>query len=112
MHPAQARRMLDHRWRQTGSQRDIGGLDGRKSFSVAVRMRERDLRKSFAQTRGLRFWNLPEGHRPNSKDKNVHDALSKIKEMAGTTLDTTIKTDVDQSTKDELSKLYHVIILN
>jgi len=30
------------------------------------------------------------------------------KEMAGTTLDT----DVDQSTKDQLSKLYHVIILN
>jgi len=28
--------------------------------------------------------------------------------MPGTTLDT----DVDQSTKDELSKLYHVIILN
>ncbi len=28
--------------------------------------------------------------------------------MAGTTLDT----DVDQSTKDQLSKLYHVIILN
>ena len=28
--------------------------------------------------------------------------------MAGTTLDT----DVEQSTKDELSKLYHVIILN
>jgi ATP-dependent Clp protease adaptor protein ClpS len=28
--------------------------------------------------------------------------------MAGTTLDT----DVDKSTKDELSKLYHVIILN
>ena len=28
--------------------------------------------------------------------------------MAGTTLDT----DVDNSTKDELSKLYHVIILN
>jgi ATP-dependent Clp protease adaptor protein ClpS len=28
--------------------------------------------------------------------------------MAGTTLDT----DVDQSTKDKLSKLYHVIILN
>ena len=28
--------------------------------------------------------------------------------MAGTTLDT----DIDQSTKDELSKLYHVIILN
>jgi ATP-dependent Clp protease adaptor protein ClpS len=34
--------------------------------------------------------------------------MSKIKEMAGTTLDT----DVDKSTKDELSKLYHVIILN
>src|SRR6266849_8391616 len=30
------------------------------------------------------------------------------KEMADTTLDT----DVDQSTKDELAKLYHVIILN
>ena len=30
------------------------------------------------------------------------------KEMADTTLDT----DVDQSTKDKLSKLYHVIILN
>lgn len=28
--------------------------------------------------------------------------------MAGTTLDT----DIDQSTKDDLSKLYHVIILN
>jgi len=28
--------------------------------------------------------------------------------MAGTTLDT----DIEQSTKDELSKLYHVIILN
>ena len=28
--------------------------------------------------------------------------------MAGTTLDT----DIDQRTKDELSKLYHVIILN
>ena len=33
---------------------------------------------------------------------------SKIKEMAGTTLDT----DINKSTKDELSKLYHVIILN
>jgi len=33
---------------------------------------------------------------------------SKIKEMAGTTLDT----DIAKSTKDELSKLYHVIILN
>jgi ATP-dependent Clp protease adaptor protein ClpS len=34
--------------------------------------------------------------------------MSKIKEMAGTTLDT----DVDKTTKDELSKLYNVIILN
>jgi ATP-dependent Clp protease adaptor protein ClpS len=34
--------------------------------------------------------------------------MSKIKEMAGTALDT----DTNQSTKDELSKLYHVIILN
>ena len=33
---------------------------------------------------------------------------SKIKEMAGPTLDT----DINKSTKDELSKLYHVIILN
>jgi len=33
---------------------------------------------------------------------------SKIKEMAGTTLDT----DIDRSAKDDLSKLYHVIILN
>ena len=33
---------------------------------------------------------------------------SKIKEMAGTTLDP----DVERSTKDELTKLYHVIILN
>jgi ATP-dependent Clp protease adaptor protein ClpS len=32
----------------------------------------------------------------------------KIKEMPGTTLDT----DVENTTKDELSKLYHVIILN
>src|SRR5260370_30656504 len=34
--------------------------------------------------------------------------MSKIKEMAGAAPDT----DIDQSTKDELSKLYHVIILN
>ena len=34
--------------------------------------------------------------------------MSKIKEMPATTLDT----DIDRSTKDELSKLYHVIILN
>jgi ATP-dependent Clp protease adaptor protein ClpS len=34
--------------------------------------------------------------------------VSKIKEMAGTTLDT----DVENTTKDQLSKLYHVIILN
>jgi ATP-dependent Clp protease adaptor protein ClpS len=34
--------------------------------------------------------------------------LSKIKEMAGTALDT----DVEKTTKDELSKQYHVIILN
>jgi ATP-dependent Clp protease adaptor protein ClpS len=33
---------------------------------------------------------------------------SKIREMAGTTLDT----DINKSTKDELSKLYKVIILN
>jgi len=33
---------------------------------------------------------------------------SKIKEMPGTTLDT----DTENTTKDELSKLYHVIILN
>ena len=33
---------------------------------------------------------------------------SKIKEMPGTTLDT----DVKNTTRDELSKLYHVIILN
>jgi ATP-dependent Clp protease adaptor protein ClpS len=34
--------------------------------------------------------------------------MSKIKEMAGTTLDT----DQENTTKDELAKLYHVIILN
>ncbi len=34
--------------------------------------------------------------------------MSKIIEMAGTSLDT----DIDQRTKDELSRLYHVIILN
>src|SRR2546427_12048445 len=33
---------------------------------------------------------------------------NKIKEMAGTTLDT----DINQSTKEEVSKLYHEIILN
>jgi ATP-dependent Clp protease adaptor protein ClpS len=34
--------------------------------------------------------------------------MSKIKEMPGTTLDT----DIENTTKDNLSKLYHVIILN
>lgn len=34
--------------------------------------------------------------------------MSKIKEMTDTTLDT----DVENITKDELAKLYHVIILN
>ena len=34
--------------------------------------------------------------------------MSKIKEMPDTTLDT----DIGESTKDELGKLYHVIILN
>src|ERR1043166_749394 len=34
--------------------------------------------------------------------------MSKIKEMTGPALDT----DVENTTKDELSKLYHVIILN
>src|SRR5881409_2422274 len=56
-------------------------------------------------------WTCDFGTRQNSTGQTVNMRMfmpSKIKEMAGTTLDT----DIDRSAKDDLSKLYHVIILN
>ena len=70
-------------------------------------MRKANLWKTLTQASDLKSRNLPERNRPNCKDEDVGHP-SKIKEMAGTALDT----DVEKTTRDELSKQYHVIILN
>src|SRR2546430_14094336 len=71
-------------------------------------MREMHFRKPLPQAVHLRCWRFPKLHRPDCEDQYVHCGMSKIKEMPGTTLDT----DIENTTKDQLSKLYHVIILN
>src|SRR5437867_4350046 len=56
-------------------------------------------------------WTCDFGTCQNSTGQTVNTRMfmpSKIKEMAGTTLDT----DIGRSAKGDLSKLYHVIILN
>jgi len=70
-------------------------------------MSEMDFGKSIPESPDLLFRGPPKRHRPNREDQNIHD-VSKIKEMPSTTLDT----DIENASKNELSKLYHVIILN